>query len=290
MSIDHGSDDTKTPNIATLVRPGESLGDQASADLCTVAFISDLHLLSSRCSYPDHRLAIRQAIESADLCVWGGDLFDFCWSCRGDGPTSRRLAIEWLDDWKREFPEKTFVYLTGNHDAQPEFQAALADWAGNAQRAYPIAQKQPTLAIEPSAVYVGLDAIRIGNCLLVHGDVIEAGGVHAGLADYRSRWQHERTGKPQPPAIRNGLYNVAVNARLHLATAGVAHRRKNVCLRLLHWMHRQPDWVGEGVHRIAFGHTHRRLSGIRIAGYEFYNGGATVKHVPFAPIVLETRV
>ncbi len=222
--------------------------------------------------------------------MWGGDLFDFCWSCEGDGPKSRELAIEWLDRWKREFPEKTFVYLTGNHDAQTEFQDALAEWAGGSGQARGASLQHPRLSIEPAAVHVGLDAIRIGDCLMVHGDVIEAGGIDAGLAAYRSRWQHDRTGTHRPPTIRNSLYNVAVNARLHLATAGVAHRRKNSCLRLLRWTRNQPDWVDDGVRRIVFGHTHRRLRGVRIAGYEFYNGGATIKHVPFAPIVLETRV
>ncbi len=295
MSIDHAPHDNSSPNIATLVRPeGTLAGDPADAldanNVCTAAFISDLHLLSSRCNYRDHEYVIRNAIEAADVCVWGGDLFDFCWSCEGDGPKSRRLAIEWLDRWKREFPMKTFVYLTGNHDAQPEFQDALAQWAGNTHQISSDQSPRPELSIQPAAVHVGLDAVRIGDCLMVHGDVIERGGMDGGLAAYRSRWQHERTGADRPPAIRNSVYNAAVKARLHLATAGVAHRRKDVCLRLLRWTRSQPDWVSDGVRRIVFGHTHRRLRGVHIAGYEFYNGGATVKHVPFAPIVLETEV
>ncbi len=273
-----------------------SQSDRETVAPCSAAFISDLHLLSSRCSYDDHEAAIRHAVESAEVCVWGGDLFDFCWSCEGDGPTSRKLAIDWLDRWKCEYPEKTFVYLTGNHDAQPEFQAALSQWArDNGQPKFPSPQspqppQPPQLSIEPSILHVGLDAVRIGDCLLVHGDVIEAGGIDSGLAAYRSRWHHERRGIARPPAVRNSLYNVAVHARVHLATAGVAHRRKNVCLRLVRWMNGQPDWVGDGVRRIIFGHTHRRLRGVRTAGYEFYNGGATVKHVPFSPIVLSTSV
>lgn len=295
MSVEYAPHDNSSPNLATLVRPEGTVaqiprGGSETGDGCSVAFISDLHLLSSRCNYADHEIAVRKAVESAEVVVWGGDLFDFCWSCQGDGPTSRKLAIRWLDDWKREFPTKTFVYLNGNHDAQPEFQAALAEWAGDGTQSQSDSSQPSQLPILPAAVHVGLDAIRIGDCLMVHGDVIEGGGIDAGLAMYRSRWQHERTGTHQPPAVRNGLYNVAVNARLHLATAGVAHRRKNSCLRLLRWTRSQPNWVSDGVRRIVFGHTHRRLSGVRISGYEFYNGGATVKHVPFAPIVLETHV
>lgn len=290
MSVDHVPHDSNSPNIATLVHPAPLPGgeDQSPGVPYTATFISDLHLLSSRCSYPDHEIAIRRAVESADVCVWGGDLFDFCWSCEGDGPKSREIAIEWLDGWKQEFPDKTFVYLTGNHDAQSEFQDALAEWAGGSIHTQEGARQQPQLSIEPSAVHVGLDAVRIGDCLMVHGDVIEGGG--DSLALYRSRWQHERTGRHRPPMVRNSLYNAAVNTRLHLATAGVAHRRKNTCLRLLNWARNQPDWVSDGVRRIVFGHTHRRLRGVHIAGYEFHNGGATVKHVPFAPVVLQTEV
>lgn len=287
MFSEYAPHDNTPPQIATLVRSDSGSPDRKH----TVAFISDLHLLSSRSNYAHHEAAVRRAVEAAEVCVWGGDLFDFCWSCEGDGPRSRRIAIEWLEQWRVEFPEKTFVYLTGNHDAQPEFREALAEWAGG-PHTHPLADNaNRELAIRPQAVHVGLDAIRLGDCLMVHGDVIEVGGSDTdGLLRYRSRWQHERSGIHRPPLIRNGLYNAAVSARLHLATAGVAHRRKSVCMRLLHWIRSQPDWVGEGVQRIVFGHTHRRLNGIRIADYEFYNTGAAVKHVPFHPVVLDVEL
>ncbi|MFG0286549.1 MAG: metallophosphoesterase [Rhodopirellula sp. JB044] len=292
MSHDRISHDSSLPNLATLVRPGSG---NAKRQL-TVAFVSDLHLLSSRSNYGEHHGVVRKAVEAADVCVWGGDLFDFCWSCEGDGPTSRRIAVDWLEAWREEFPEKSFVYLTGNHDAQPEFQAALAQWAApyrsplSAVAAQQYSASQPIgtheLPLQPGSVHVGLDALRVGNCLMVHGDVIEGGGSHAGLGRYRSRWHHERTDIHEPPAIRNHLYNAAVSARLHLATAGAVHRRKRVCMRLLRWVRQQPEWLGDGIEQIVFGHTHRRLRGVRIAGYEFYNAGAAVKHVPFEPVVL----
>lgn len=272
-----------------------------------VAFVSDLHLLSSRCDYAHHAISVRNAVQSAEVCVWGGDLFDFCWSCEGDGPASRAIAIDWLERWRVEFPEKTFVYLNGNHDAQTEFQTALQRWAGSeADPPLPpetTARSVPSetsvtrapasadrLPIRPGATYVGWDAIRLGDCLMVHGDVIEGNGAAVGLARYRSRWQHERTGVPHPPMIRNRLYNAVVSTRLHLATAGVAHRHKNVCMKLMRWIRSQPEWVGEGLQRIIFGHTHRRLGGVRVADYEFFNGGAAVKHVPFEPVVLEVSI
>jgi UDP-2,3-diacylglucosamine hydrolase len=65
------------------------------------------------------------------------------------------------------------------------------------------------------------------------------------------------------------------------------HRRRATCIRLLHWMHQQPYQATEGVSRVVFGHTHRKLDGYRVAGIEFFNGGATIRHVPFAPVVLD---
>ena len=307
MSADRHHHDSNSAKIAKLVRtPADSTSGQ-SGRVVRTAFISDLHLLTSRCDYQRHATSIRHAVEASEVCVWGGDLFDFCWSIEGDGPASRKIAIEWLQQWRSEFPEKTFVYLTGNHDAQPEFQEALSRWSlqnSDSQNSDSQNSDSPfaarLLTIRPDAVHVGLDAIRLGDCLMVHGDVIEGNkiegnkieghGIDSGLARYRSRWQHERTGRPRPPMIRNQLYNAAVTARLHLATASVAHRRKNVCMRLMHWIRGQPDWFGEGVRRVVFGHTHRRLDGIRIADYEFYNAGAAVKHVAFEPVVLDVRV
>jgi len=133
-------------------------------------------------------------------------------------------------------------------------------------------------------VHVGWDAIRIGDTILVHGDVIESVGCHGGLVKYRSRWQHERFGGPPP--VRNRIYDTAVNARLHLAAARVAHRRRSVCLRLMRWTKNQPNWFYLGANRIVFGHTHRRMAGVTIGGTEFHNAGAAVRHVPFTPVLL----
>lgn len=271
--------DSSSTRVVKLVRsPTFDLGNEL-----TVSFISDLHLLSSRHDYGRHEGAIRRAVQSCDVCIWGGDLFDFHWSCEGDGAESRKIAIDWLQAWRDEFPEKCFVYLNGNHDAQAAFQDSLARWAGP----HPIGDEWE---VGPGSTLACVDAVRIGDCLFLHGDVIEATprwlNRNATLLQYRKRWDHERVGIAKPPMMQNRLYNTAVRARLHLAAAGVAHRRRNVCLRLLRWVGDQPAWVGEGVNKIVFGHTHRRLDAVKIAGVEFYNAGAAVRHVGFAPVTL----
>ena len=42
-----------------------------------LTFVSDLHLFSSRSNASEHHDLIGRAIDQSDLCVWGGDLFDF---------------------------------------------------------------------------------------------------------------------------------------------------------------------------------------------------------------------
>ncbi|MEO9931607.1 MAG: metallophosphoesterase [Rhodopirellula bahusiensis] len=285
-------------NGNTPPRLAELVTDPDLVDPVRLAFVSDLHLFSSRCHYERHEATIRRAVEASDVCVWGGDLFDFCWSRLGGGDVSRRAAIDWLEAWRSEFPEKIFVYLSGNHDAQASFRDSLEEWArphfqsddfqssdphqGDQNAAVPA--QHIRLRMRPGAVHVGWDAIRLADTLMVHGDVIEGGRYPAGLDQYRNRWAHEPA--TSPANLQNGLYDAAVTARLHLAAAGVVHRRRSTCLRLLHWARQQPHWLHHDIQRMVFGHTHRCLSGVHVAGIDFYNGGAAVKHVKFEPVVL----
>lgn len=289
-------------NGNTPPRLAELVPESDPTDPLQMAFISDLHLFSSRCNYERHEATIRRAVEASDVCVWGGDLFDFCWSRIGGGDVSRKAAIDWLEAWRAEFPEKTFVYLTGNHDAQAAFRESLEQWAlphtqpenlspsdtdGDNSDSTRAAQ-HVRLPMRPGSVYVGLDAIRLADTLMVHGDVIEGGRNSVGLDQYRNRWAHEPA--TSPANLQNGLYDAAVTARLHLAAAGVAHRRRSTCLRLLHWARQQPDWMHHNIGQVVFGHTHRCLRGVHVAGIDFYNAGAAVKHVKFEPVVLPVSV
>lgn len=231
-----------------------------------LTFISDLHLFSNRCNASEHAALMASAIDDADLCVWGGDLFDFRWSRLRTEKATVALAVEWLQDWCERFPDKQFIYLDGNHDAHVPFKRALAQWAEQRER-----------------FACGIDCVRIDNTLLLHGDVIEGkGNLHA-FADYRGRWEN----KPVASSMASSVYDMAVAARVHKAAALAAHRRRATCIRLLRWMHQQPAHSIDGVNRIVFGHTHRRINGYRMRGIEFFNGGATIRHVPFHPVTLD---
>jgi len=231
-----------------------------------LTFISDLHLFSSRCNAGRHQEQIEHAVEWSDLCVWGGDMFDFRWSRLEDEAATVDRAIAWLNRWQERFPDKTFVYLDGNHDAHEVFSDSLRDWAAEQDR-----------------FRCGLDALRVQDVLLIHGDVIEGRGRHDRFLAYRQRWRD----KPAAGPLRDQAYQVAVSTGVHLAVAGAAHRKQQTCRRLLRWMRGQPASAIDGVKRVAFGHTHRAIHGLELDGIAFYNGGATIHRVPFYPVRLE---
>ena len=238
-------------------------GDQQVGKL---TFISDLHLFSNRCNASEHHDLIERSIQQSDLCIWGGDLFDFRWSRLENESQSVTRAIDWLADWYEQFPQTNFVFLDGNHDAHLAFSRELTSWSADHPR-----------------FQCGLDCLRVNDTLLLHGDVIEGRGNADAFSDYRVRWQDKKVAG----RVANHFYDVAIAARVHKAAAMAAHRRRSTCIRLIRWMHQQPDQSTEGVRRIVFGHTHRRISGYRVSGIEFHNGGAAIRHVPFSPVMID---
>ena len=213
-------------------------------------------------------MAIEQAVEWSDLCVWGGDLFDFRWSRLSDEAATVDRAIGWLQDWCGRYPDKPFAFLQGNHDVHPAFTSRVRQWARDTPQ-----------------FLCGLECLRVGDVLMLHGDVIEGNGTSEAFLAYRNRW----SGRPPAHPVQHHAYDVAIAARLHRAVPPVVHRNRRTCLRLLRWMHRQPDAAVAGISRIVFGHTHRQMSGRWVRGVQFFNGGAAIRHVPFSPVTFETR-
>lgn len=231
-----------------------------------VAFISDLHLFSTRSDFPRHRWAIERAIEDAEMCVWGGDLFDFRWTRLGCETSTIQGALTWLREWLERFPSKHFVFLRGNHDSNPKLAAAVRE-----------------LANESPHFWAGHDILRIANTLMLHGDLIEGRGTRASLALYRRGWESKRIAGH----LQNRAYDALIRSRVHNAVAMAAHRHRATCQRL--WMSLQSELHQEtyGVERVVFGHTHRLIRGLKINGIEFFNGGAAIRHVGFMPVSLD---
>ncbi len=231
----------------------------------SVTFVSDLHLFSGRSNFERHQTAIEESVERSEMCVWGGDLFDFRWTRLGDEATTLSQAIGWLDGWLQQYPEKQFVFLSGNHDAHRSLAKAVTE-----------------LAKSRSNFISDLDVIRIHDTLLLHGDLIEGVGTRESLAAYRLSWEQ----KPVATPIQSRVYDAAVAVRLHKAAASAAHRHRGTCRKLWRCVSRELGDDVHGIRRVVFGHTHRQIRGLRVDNVEFFNGGATVRHVPFAPVQL----
>lgn len=231
-----------------------------------VAFISDLHLFSSRSTAEKHRFSMLGAASQADVVIFGGDLFDVRWSRIGNHRATAKAATDWLSEFTHQAGQRDYVYLYGNHDGDQQLRDCLAEWAA-----------------ERENFQIAGDLLRIDDTIFLHGDAIEGTCDAAGLEDYRTRW----AGKPQASLSQNRAYDAAISTGAHRIVAAVAHRRRRTFKRLLRYLDHHQCGQATGVRRVVFGHTHRYIPGLSFAGVRFYNPGATVRGVPFQPVYLD---
>ncbi|MBX3438851.1 MAG: hypothetical protein KF861_15270, partial [Planctomycetaceae bacterium] len=59
-------------------------------------FVSDLHLFANRSRADRYLEAIERAADAADLCILGGDIFDFRWSTLPSTEATVESAVAWL--------------------------------------------------------------------------------------------------------------------------------------------------------------------------------------------------
>lgn len=233
-----------------------------------IAFISDLHLFSNRSTAHEHLEAMHSAARAADLVVFGGDLFDFRWSTLGDAERTTAAAIAWLSEFAEAVPARQFVYLFGNHDGDEYLRRSLADWF-RSRRDFSLAG----------------DLLRVGDIAMLHGDAIEGRNDGHDLEAYRLRWAD----KPRATGVQSRVYDAVVSVRAHRVAAALAHRRRRTHLRLMRYLTHKACGPADGIRRVVFGHTHRLVGGHWYAGMRFYNPGATVRGVPFHPVVVEVN-
>jgi UDP-2,3-diacylglucosamine pyrophosphatase LpxH len=257
-SVDFQSSPRNAIDLAMLNWPTEQLPLQ-------IAFISDLHLFTSRSTAERHREYMVEAATSADLVVFGGDLFDFRWSRMGDHRSTAAAAVAWLDRFIEQVGEKDYVYLYGNHDGDAQLRSKLTSWS--AQR---------------DNVHLAGDLLRIGDTALLHGDAIEGHVDVAHFERYRDRW----AGKPQATPAQSRAYDAAISTGAHRLVAALAHRRRRTFNRLKIYLEHQHCGPSEGIRRVVFGHTHRYVPGLSYGGLRFFNPGATIRGVPFQPVTL----
>lgn len=229
-------------------------------------FLSDLHLLSPRSDWDRRQVHWERDLSQADLIVFGGDIFDFRWSHHADHEATLHAVELRLWDWIERFPAGRMVYLLGNHDSHPDIEEVLEKTSAGCDR-----------FSWQREVYAEAD------CVFCHGDMLDAGGCGPELRTYRSTFHHELP--PSPWAHR--AYDLIVAARIHRAVPALRHRPLASCQRLATYL-----WLGYGetmttAKRVFFGHTHVPIAGLQVEGLEFFNPGASLRHLPFAPVMFE---
>lgn len=241
----------KKPQHAPLIRGG--------------VFVSDLHLFSPR-SAAAHILGQLAEFQSSERCiVLGGDIFDFRWSVQGTHHETIRAAIGWLEDLLASSGQTQIRFLPGNHDCHPDFLHQLTSLAEHEQR-FRWFEHQ----------------MQIGDCVFLHGDILDARG---SLAAYRKKFHHAQ---PQPE-VNQQLYNAAVGMRLHKLVPMVRHRTELTCARIKSLIDNRPEHINapENVARIFFGHTHVPIFGHELQNLQFYNPGAALKYMQAHPHFFE---
>jgi len=211
--------------------------------------------------------SIDSAFRQSELIVLGGDIFDFRWATLGGHDATLAAARSWLSRLLDHHRDARVVYILGNHDSHPDMQELLDDLAHTNGR------------LEWTA-----ECYRFGDCLFCHGDVLDAGSLSQ-LPSYRRRFQHER----QASRAAHNAYEVAVAMRLHRALPTIFHRPRATCSRLTELLSlaSRPEYAG--VQRVFFGHTHVPIYELPLGPFHFYNPGAALRHLNFAPLSFEVE-
>lgn len=230
-------------------------------------FLSDLHLFARRSKGHAVEARIHESARRAHTMVLGGDIFDFKWSTRPSLEHSIAESISWLEELVSAHPQCAFHFLLGNHDSHPKFVSELDR----------LAFRLPRLEWQP---YV----LRLGNCVFLHGDIIDAEPNEATLAERREA----RDQKRPPPRISHLLYDAVVLTRMHRFAARMAKSQRSILRKLTHYLSEQGLDAAHGVRDVYFGHTHRVVDGVKYGGLTFHNGGASIKGLTFR--IIETRL
>ena len=230
-------------------------------------FFADLHLFSPRSVYDCYREGLRTLCKSCDLVVLGGDIFDLRWTSLGSHVRTIEAAQAWIEQFCHDHIHAKIVYLLGNHDSHPDLVQSLLRASSAC-----------------SNFHWSAEQFRLGDCLFLHGDVLNAGLRADGLTRYRRRFHNEKT----QSRMRHGAYDVAVALRLHKYIPHLRHSPQSTCRQLFNAISMSVPTGVAHPQRVFFGHTHVRLRAFRYGPMEFNNPGAAIKHIPFSPIKFST--
>ena len=224
-------------------------------------FVSDLHLLSSRCDSQRAISDLHQYNSQSQCIVLGGDTFDFRWSTQGGCEQTCDAAVRWLEDLLNETGEASIYFLLGNHDCLPEFAVRLG-----------------ALSEVESRFQLISHMLLLADCLFLHGDIVHAGGFSQ-LSKYREKYHHhEPRGKWQ---FR--WYDLAVRLRVPGVVSRTVCPTPATCNRLSSMIEEVELAEWSRVKRVFFGHTHVAMNGYEVDGRRFYNAGSGIRFMEYTP-------
>ena len=230
-------------------------------------FVSDLHLFSRRSVGHDRWNELD--LQSASWLVLGGDIFDFRWSTLPDQAATLDAARSWIENLIGLHPHLHIAYVTGNHDSHPAMRALLQEFSRS-----------------HSKFHWHEHTFRHEDKLFLHGDIIDARPHSKGLEFYRNRFSVESKARGR---LANLMYDTIVAMRAHQLPRHFVHRPQKILSRLYSCLVREGFVADRKLQKIFFGHTHVPMHGEFHRGYQFYNPGSAIRHLPFRPCSFECQ-
>ena len=224
-----------------------------------VCFAADLHLFARRSSANLHLSELIDVANESEICVLGGDIFDFRWSRYANDEATAQAATEWLTAFDEQTNHCTVHFLLGNHDDHPALLERLP------------ALEQLIPTFEWSRYY-----FRLGNTLFLHGDVADRTMTEACLHAQRDKIEHHNRSE-----MHHRLYDMVIKAQLHRLAPPAVYPRRRVAKRILNYINDIGHGPETGVEHVCFGHTHRPMDHFHYKGIHFHNCGAPIGGAPF---------
>lgn len=216
--------------------------------------ISDIHYFARRSAFDRHRSDFLQAIQTSEVVVLNGDIFDFRWS-RVDALTSTiSYAIDWLIELIESNPQADFYFVAGNHDSQPAFLDALNL----------LSQQEPRFSWQPYQ-------LQLGTHLFLHGDIVHSRTIDA-LDRYRRTFHKEGVHLLRFDSMYQLLHHLRVPLMLSYlhSTARLASKLDALLAAgVIPFKGKVTD--------IYFGHVHRPFTMIEHKGRRYHNTGAVLQ-------------
>jgi len=214
--------------------------------------VSDLHMFTKWTSVEKYMCDIRKAASDANFFVFNGDIFDFRWSTLGSAKKTAKSAINWFHDICKDFPNCTFVYILGNHDAHDAILEPLAKFAEN----------QDNFIWHNSFM-------QIGSSLFMHGDLIFSMRTN-------SPFERKRYKKKNPVrSILRKTYHRAIKMGAHNLVSKL-HAKERCAKYVLQVLEKDHSHRLKGITDIYIGHTHVGFSDYNYNGYRFHNSGSAI--------------